>query len=110
MRVRPAGVLLVEGALVLASAELRQELDLKVFLDTDADERILRCIQREVVEHGRNIQTVIGQYLNQFKPMHDLYVQPSKQYADIIVPGGGMNEKAVGIISFSILTHQNGHA
>ena len=107
VRIQPSEVILIEGAMILESEQLRNMLDLKIFLDTDADERILRCIQREVVEHGRQIQAVISQYLQQFKPMHDLYVQPSKQYADIIVPGGGMNEKAVELVAQGILAYQN---
>ena len=107
VRVQPSEVILVEGAMILEQAQLRELLDLKIFLDTEADERILRCIQREVVEHGRKIQAVISQYLQQLKPMHDRYVQPSKQYADIVVPGGGMNEKAVALVAHSILMHQN---
>jgi uridine kinase len=93
--VRPHRVVLVEGILVLASASLRSLFDLKVFVDTDPDVRILRRLVRDVQERGRSLESVRSQYLSTVKPMHEAFVEPSKKYADLIVPEGGHNQVAL---------------
>lgn len=93
--VYPKPIILVEGILVLENAALREQMDLKVFVDTDADERIMRRISRDTLERGRSIESVITQYRNTVKPMHDKFVEPTKYYADVIIPWGG--ENTVGI-------------
>ena len=91
VRVEPSPVLVVEGILLFVLPELTEQLDLKLFVDTDADVRILRRIQRDVVERGRSLASVEEQYLKTVKPMHELYVDPSKRSADLIIPEGGRN-------------------
>ncbi|MDD6024505.1 MAG: uridine kinase [Oscillospiraceae bacterium] len=93
--VEPRKIILLEGILVLENEALRNLMDLKVFVDTDADERIMRRISRDTLERGRSIESIVTQYRNTVKPMHDRYVEPTKYYADIIIPWGG--ENAVGI-------------
>lgn len=102
VRIDPTPIIIVEGILVLANEELRKLADIKIFVDTDADERILRRIIRDVESRGRNMQSVIDQYLNTVKPMHELYVEPSKKYADIVVVGGGNNLVALDMITSRI--------
>ena len=94
----PRPLLLVEGILILADKALRALLDIRVFLDTDADLRFIRRLQRDVHERGRTIESVAQQYLGTVRPMHLGFVEPSKRYADIIVPEGGHNIKAVEMI------------
>ena len=97
-RVEPRAVILLEGILLLSDAALRDKMDLKIFVDTDADERILRRIVRDTKERGRSLESIITQYLTTVKPMHDAFVEPFKRYADIIVPGGGDNPAAIDMI------------
>lgn len=97
--VRPHRVVLVEGILVLASASLRSLFDLKVFVDTDPDVRILRRLVRDVQERGRSLESVHSQYLSTVKPMHEAFVEPSKKYADLIVPEGGHNQVALETVA-----------
>ena len=89
--VEPRPVIVLEGILLFNDEALRNMMDLKIFVDTDADERILRRIVRDTRERGRTLESVIGQYLETVKPMHDAFVEPYKRYADIIVPHGGDN-------------------
>ncbi len=89
---------MVEGILVLENAALRERLDLRIFVDTDSDTRILRRLVRDVNERQRTVESVIEQYLRTVKPMHELFVEPSKRYADIIVPEGGKNQVAIDMI------------
>ena len=96
--VMPARIVVVEGILVLYEAELREIFDLRVFLDTDADVRLLRRIERDVAERGRTIDSVMAQYLATVRPGHLQFVEPSKRYADVIIPHGGMNEPAVDVL------------
>ncbi len=98
LRLEPTPVVVVEGILVLHEAELRRRLDLKVFVDAPPDERFIRRLERDVSERGRSARSVIDQYRSTVKPMHDLYVQPTKQFADLIVPEGGRNHLAVGVL------------
>jgi len=99
--VKPTDVILLEGILVLADAKLRKLLDIKIFVDTDADERILRRVRRDTLERGRSIQSIIDQYLATVKPMHNKYVEPSKAYADIVV-NGGLNDVALDIVATKV--------
>ncbi|OTA41028.1 MAG: hypothetical protein A6D92_10725 [Symbiobacterium thermophilum] len=92
VRVEPAAIIVVEGVLVLAHPELRALYDLSVFVDTDADVRILRRIVRDIHERGRTLDSVINQYLSTVKPMHEAFVEPSKRYANVIIPEGAHNK------------------
>lgn len=98
-------VVVLEGILILENPELRDRLDMKIYVDTDADVRILRRILRDVKERGRSLDSVIGQYLSTVKPMHEAFVEPSKRYADIIVPVGGENAVACQMIVDQIEKH-----
>ena len=98
-------VIMLEGILILANPDLREHLDMKIFVDTDADVRILRRLLRDVKERGRSLDSVIGQYLETVKPMHEAFVEPSKRYADVIVPVGGENTVACGMIIDRIEKH-----
>ncbi|MGI6344318.1 MAG: uridine kinase [Bacillota bacterium] len=98
VRVEPRRIIMLEGILILENAQLRELLDLKLYVDTDSDIRILRRLVRDVNERGRSVESVIDQYLNTVKPMHEQFVEPSKRYADIIVPEGGKNQVAIDMI------------
>ena len=98
LTVRPAPVILVEGILIFESEPLCRELDIKVFVDTDADVRILRRIVRDVRDRGRSLESVVNQYLTTVKPMHERYVEPSRRRADVIIPEGGKNEVAMSLL------------
>ncbi|MBQ6899455.1 MAG: uridine kinase [Firmicutes bacterium] len=97
--VRPAKVIVVEGILIFENKELRDMCDIKVFIDTDADVRIIRRIIRDVEERGRTLDSIVNQYLTTVKPMHEQFVEPSKKYADIIVPEGGYNRVALEMLN-----------
>ncbi len=103
-RVRPAPVILIEGILIFVDPALTDRMDIKIFVDTDADVRILRRLERDVKERGRSIDSVINQYLGTVKPMHEKYVEPSKKMADIIVLEGGRNSVALDLIMNKIDT------
>ena len=103
--VQPTKVILVEGILIFAEPELRALMDIKIFVDTDADVRILRRIMRDVKKRGRSLDSVVQQYLTTVKPMHEQFVEPSKRYADIIVPEGGKNAVAMDMIIQRIQSH-----
>ena len=96
--VRPARVVVVEGLLVLYEPELRDLFDLRVFVDTDADVRLIRRLQRDVAERGRTLASVIEQYLTTVRPSHLQFVEPTKRYADVIVPHGGRNAPALDVL------------
>ncbi|MFO7171390.1 MAG: uridine kinase [Bacillota bacterium] len=96
--VYPREIILVEGILVLASPELRSLYDLRVYVDTDADVRVLRRIRRDLTERGRSLESVIQQYLETVKPMHEAFVEPSKRYADIIIPEGAFNQPGFDVL------------
>ncbi len=104
VKVYPKKIILVEGILIFENNELCNLMDIKVFVDTDADVRILRRLKRDVVQRGRDMHSVIQQYLNTVKPMHEQFVEPSKKKADIIVPEGGRNRVAVDMILERIRT------
>lgn len=97
--VKPAKVVVVEGILIFENKELIDLCDIKVFIDTDADVRIIRRILRDVRERGRTLDSVVNQYLTTVKPMHEQFVEPSKKYADIIVPEGGYNVVALEMLN-----------
>lgn len=101
-RIEPADVIIVEGILVFQSKALRDLMDIKIFVDTDADERIIRRILRDAGERGRSLDSIVTQYRTTVKPMHEKYVEPSKKYADIIVVGGGKNLVAFDMISTKV--------
>jgi uridine kinase len=96
--VQPCPVVIVEGILILAERELRDLLDIKIFVDTDADIRFIRRLTRDVVERGRSLPSVIEQYLATVRPMHNEFVEPSKRYADLIIPEGGHNFRAIEML------------
>ena len=96
--VHPAPVLILEGILIFAEEALCSLMDIKVFVDTDADERILRRILRDVKDRGRSLDSVITQYLTTVKPMHEQFVEPSKRRADVIIPDGGQNRVALEML------------
>lgn len=96
--VRPGAALIIEGILIFTDKALRSLMDVKVFVDTDADTRFIRRLQRDVAERGRTTSSVIDQYLNTVKPMHLEFVEPSKRYADLIIPEGGYNQVAVDML------------
>ena len=96
--IEPRKVIIVEGILILDHAALRDEMDLKVFVDTDADERLMRRLRRDMVERARSVDSVLSQYSTTVKPMHEAYVEPSKRYADIIIPRGGQNKSAIDLL------------
>ncbi|MBT2291431.1 uridine kinase [Paenibacillus albidus] len=100
----PNNIVILEGLHVLSDEKLREILDIKVFVDTDPDVRILRRVLRDIEERGRTIQSIHHQYLTTVKPMHEAFIEPSKKYADLIIPEGGENE--VGIQLLSILTEK----
>lgn len=101
-RVEPADVIIVEGILVFQNKELRDLMDIKIFVDTDADERLIRRLLRDQNERGRSVQSVVDQYRKTVKPMHEKYIEPSKKFADIIVVGGGENLVALDMISTKV--------
>jgi uridine kinase len=94
----PARVIVVEGILVLYEPELRERFDLRVFVDTDADVRFIRRLERDVAERERSVDSVIEQYLGTVRPSHEQFIEPSKRYADVIVPHGGMNVPALDVL------------
>ncbi|HHX12810.1 MAG TPA: uridine kinase [Clostridiales bacterium] len=96
--VNPAKVIIVEGFLIFENSDLRDLLDIKVFVDADADERLIRRIIRDVNERGRSLESVIMQYTNTVKPMHEQFVEPYKKYADLIIPRGGLNDVAIEML------------
>ena len=101
-RVEPNSVLIIDGILVLAEKQLRDLMDIKIFVDTDADVRIIRRIIRDVRDRQRTLESVVNQYLDTVKPMHEMYVEPSKKYADIIIPEGGRNIVALDMIKHRV--------
>ncbi len=103
--IAPTSVIIVEGILIFADSKLRDLMDVKVFVDTDADVRILRRIVRDVKKRGRSLESVVEQYLTTVKPMHERFVEPSKRYADIIVPEGGKNIVALDMIVQRVESH-----
>ena len=98
IHVEPRPVIIIEGIMTLLNKKLRDMMDLKIFVDTDSDERLIRNIQRDVVERGRTVDMVINRYLDVLKPMHEQFIEPTKKYADIIIPQGGENKRGINIM------------
>ena len=98
VRVDPARVVIVEGILIFENRQLRDEMDIKVFVDTDADIRLIRRLLRDVKERGRTLDSVVSQYMSTLKPMHEQFVEPSKRNVDIIIPEGGLNAVALQML------------
>lgn len=96
--VRPSRVVVVEGILVLWEPRLRHRFDLKIFVDTPADLRIIRRLQRDVAERGRTPESILDQYLDTVRPSHERFIEPSKRYADVIIPEGGLNRPALEVL------------
>lgn len=99
VHVEPSEVVIIEGILVLGEAELRNKMDIKVFVDADADDRLIRVIARDCIQRGRTPQMVIDRYEQVLKPMHNRYIEPAKRYADLIVPQGGSNTVAIKLLT-----------
>ena len=98
VHVEPHPVIIIEGIMTLLNKRLREMMDLKIFVDTDSDERLIRNIQRDVIERGRTVDMVIDRYLKVLKPMHEQFIEPTKKYADLIVPLGGENKTGISIL------------
>jgi len=98
IHIEPKPVIIIEGIMTLLNKKLRDMMDLKIFVDADTDERLIRNIQRDTVERGRTVEMVINRYLDVLKPMHEQFIEPTKKYADIIIPLGGSNEKGIAIV------------
>lgn len=100
--VEPADVIIIEGILVFSCEELRKQMDIKIFVDADDDDRLMRVISRDIIERGKTIETVIERYTKTVKPMYLQFIEPSKRYADIIIPQGGHNKVAIDVIAATI--------
>ena len=98
IHVEPRPVIIIEGIMTLLNKKLRDMMDLKIFVDTDSDERLIRNIQRDVVERGRTVDMVINRYLDVLKPMHEQFIEPTKKYEDTIIPQGGENKRGINIM------------
>jgi uridine kinase len=102
VHVEPKPIMIIEGILIFVDAALRSLMDIKIFVDTDDDLRFIRRLQRDVNERGRTVESVIKQYLETVRPMHEQFVEPSKRHADVIIPEGGYNEVGIDLISGKI--------
>ena len=103
--VEPRDIVIVEGILILCNEELRNMMDMKVFVDADADDRLIRVINRDIIERGRTVEMVIERYERVLKPMHLQHIEPTKRYADIIIPQGGHNSVAIEIMT-NFISHK----
>lgn len=99
IEVKPAKVIIIEGVLLFENPDLRNIMDIKVYVDTDSDIRLTRRIKRDVNERGRSLGSVLDQYVNTVKPMHEQFVEPSRKYADVIIPEGGYNKVVLSMIT-----------
>lgn len=108
IRIVPSQVIIVEGILIFENPQLRELMDIRIFVDADADIRLCRRIKRDVNKRGRSLESVLTQYQQTVKPMHELYVEPSKKYANIVVPEGGKNLVALEMIEDRIRWHLEG--
>jgi len=102
---KPARVVIIEGILILADEGLRNMMDIKVFVDADADDRLGRVIQRDIIERGRSVMNVLERYHDTVKPSHLQFIEPTKRYADIIIPGGGQNQVGIDVLASIIERH-----
>ena len=103
IHVEPSEVIIIEGIMALCRKELRDLMDLKIFVDADPDDRLMRVITRDIVERGRTTQMVMDRYVDVLKPMHLEFIEPTKRYADLIIPQGGENQKAIDIMRTYII-------
>ena len=99
VHVEPSEIIIVEGIMTLHNSELRDQLDLRVFVDADGDDRLIRVIKRDIVERGRTVEAVIERYQRVLKPMHEQFIEPCKRYAHVIIPQGGHNNAAINMMS-----------
>ena len=104
IHVEPKEVIIIEGILVLEDERLRNLMDIKLFVDTDSDLRIIRRLQRDIKDRGRSIDSVISQYVDVVRPMHNQFIEPTKRYADVIIPEGGQNHVAIDLVATKIQT------
>ena len=104
VQVEPKPVIIIEGIMTLINKRLRDMMDLKIFVDCDSDERLIRNIQRDIVERGRTVSMVVDRYLEVLKPMHEQFIEPTKRFADVIIPQGGENVKGIGMLTNYIKT------
>lgn len=102
IHIEPRDVVIIEGILALSDVKIRSLMDLKVFVDADSDERLIRVIQRDVIERGRTAEAVMARYTRVLKPMHLQFIEPTKRYADLIIPQGGENQMAIRILTLFI--------
>ena len=100
--VEPAEVIIIEGILVFTCKELREQMDIKIFVDADDEDRLMRVMARDIIERGKTVEKVIERYTKTVKPMYLQFIEPSKRYADIIIPQGGHNKVAIDVISATI--------
>ena len=105
LHIEPREVVIIEGIMALYDPALRSMMDLKVFVDADPDERLIRVIQRDMLERGRTAQAVMDRYVRVLKPMHEQFIEPCKRHADLIVPQGGSNQVAIDILTMYVRTH-----
>lgn len=103
IEVKPTNVIIIEGILVMTNRRLRQKMDIKVFVDAEADDRLMRIIRRDMEERGRSYTETLDHYSNWVKPMHQTFIEPTKRYADVIIPQGGQNVVAIDILATKIL-------
>ena len=99
VHVEPSEIIIIEGIMVLHHPKLREQMDLKVFVDADADDRLIRVISRDIVERGRTTEAVIARYQKVLKPMHEQFIEPCKRFADVIIPQGGHNNAAINMMA-----------
>ena len=107
IHVEPHDVIIVEGIMALYDKTLRDQMDLKIFVEAEPDERLLRVIQRDMAERGHPLEMLIDKYRNVLKPMHNQFIEPTKQYADIIIPNGGDNQKAINMLQMYVRSFLN---
>jgi uridine kinase len=107
IHVEPKPVIIIEGIMTLINKKLRDIMDLKIFVDADSDERLIRNIERDTIDRGRTVSMVVERYLKVLKPMHEQFIEPTKRYADLIIPQGGENKKGIDILCryITTLTH-----
>ena len=106
-RVEPADVIIIEGILIFTCEELRDQMDIKIFVDADDDDRLMRVMARDIAERGKDVYWVIERYSNTVKPMYLQFIEPSKRYADIIIPQGGHNKVAIDVITATVEKYLN---
>ena len=104
IQVEPKPVIIIEGIMTLINKRLRDMMDLKIFVDCDPDERLIRNIQRDTIDRGRTVSMVVDRYLKVLKPMHEQFIEPTKRFADVIIPQGGENAKGIGMLTNYIET------